>query len=403
MLQYKDFNHKGVLIQIDDVPDALTDIRANTPFEWQDTADDRLVFVCIEREIVEVFDTTGKLADNDIRTAYIGEGVDEEFDGYPILRYMSYVEFDPKDKVFMPSNRRALVAKGIIETAKCLVDGYYCEYALADIRSDSKDYYNIIYGMRDVREDLEDECIEQSIDSIFHELGIYRIFLSKDMEKLRFAYRKDMERRYFAFYRLDIMLSDFYDDSEMELTKEELEDIIIVAISFQEFYWDILALYSGRTMLEQGAFVLLRNDKYRLAFDRSFDYMVYAIDKFAQTAKRIYVNNDRYHDNLLEQFNYIKAYFIGEDEVDDDEYYELYGDEYEEDNSEYQEPYLWLDDVSDEPEAIVDALQRLSNQLTSNGYEKPPSPMEQLEQTLEEWVASSEHNNLFDHERGKHL
>lgn len=79
MLQYQDFNHKGVLIEIGDVPDTLTDIRANAPFEWQDTADDRFVFVCIERKIAEVFDVTGKLASNNIRIAYIGQEVNEEF------------------------------------------------------------------------------------------------------------------------------------------------------------------------------------------------------------------------------------------------------------------------------------------------------------------------------------
>lgn len=348
MLQYTDFNHKGVLIQIDDVPDALTDIRANTPFEWQDTADDRFVFVCIKRKIVEVFDTTGKLAENDIRTTYIGQEVDEEFyEWYPVLRYASYVEVNPNDDVFSEFVWRANVAHRLVMMAECIVNEEH--RVLGDIDSDIFNYVS------DNLSGDSDTCLEGTIDALMWDMEFYDDFFGT-IDSIGRAYH-EYTSDYFAPYRIEWYIDEIKSDSDYleEILQQAIDDGYLDRVqTYYETFLSWFAVYSARLMLERGAFELLR---YSDAFYDDSDYLAYAINKFLQIATEEYVNEHQY--GAVTQLDALKEYF-GE-----------------------TEGFEWIKEVPSEHTQFIPTLRRLSEAL-GNDYQV--SPMEEFECKAKIWA-----------------
>lgn len=349
MLQYNDFNHKGVLIQIDDVPDALTDIRTNTPFEWQGTADDRFVFVCIERKIVEVFDTTGKLADNDIRTAYIGKEVDEEFYNlYPILRYMDRVEFDPNDEnAISEFDWRAGVATRLLEMAQSIANDEH--RTLGDISSGILDYVS------DNLSGDSGECLESTIDALIWDMEFYDDFFGI-VDSAGRAYHEHTSD-YFAPYRIEWYMDEIAEsDPDLgETLQEAIDDGHFGRV--QEHYETFLswfAIYSARLMLERGAFVLLEyGDEMRI----NDSYLTDAIDKFLQTTTEEYINE--HQAGAVNQLNALKEYF-GE-----------------------AEDFEWIKEVPSDHTEFIPTLKRLSAAL-GNDYQV--SPIEEFEHKVKMWA-----------------
>lgn len=367
MLQYDNFNHKGILIEIGDVPDALTDIRAKTPFRWQKTADDRLVFVCVERKIVEVFDTTGKLADNNIRTAYIGQEVDEEFNGDPCLRYMSYVEFDPKHWDIFPFDKKAWVANFILEVAKDLTNGEG-EASLPDIDSNPWSY-EFYFFVSDNHTGNSDKCLEKNLDFLFdNNSDIYEDFLPPLREGVE-AYREQTDD-YFAPYRLEWYIDDF-DEELAEDLQAKIDDGTMDKM--QRLYDEVSALlktYSTRMVLEQGVFILLEGDCCAAVDDllNGQDYLAYAIDKFLQTTTEEYINE--HQEGAVNQLNALKEYF-GKDT-----------------------DFEWIKEVPSDHTEFIPTLKRLSAAL-GNDYQE--SPMEELESAVKRWASNIRTNDLFEY------
>lgn len=374
MLQYTDFNHKGVLIQIDDVPDALTDIRANTPFEWQDTADDRFVFVCVERKIVEVFDTTGKLAGNDIRTAYIGQEVNERFyEWNPVLRYLSYVEFDPKDEdVISPYIRKSDAADCILETAQSLTsrDG---QELLPDIYADTF-HDNFKFFVSDNYSEDSDTCLEANVYYIIG--GGYDYFMPPGMKYA--DYWGEVRGEYFAPYRIEWLLDECDNDEEAEHIQKVLDDGTMERA--QEIYGVVLnhlGTYSTRMMLERGVFILLK-EPYCAALDgcgksNAQNYLAYAIHKYLQNPTEYGSNNevyniDDYEEALCVQLKALKEYF-GE-----------------------KSGFEWIKEVPSEHTQFMPTLKRLSETL-GNDYQV--SPMEELESEVKRWANDIHNIELF--------
>lgn len=349
MLQYQDFNHKGVLIEIGDVPDALTDIRANTPFEWQDTADDRFVFVCIERKIAEVFDVTGKLADNDIRIAYIGQEVNEEFyEWYPVLRYMSYVEFDPKDdSVVYEFGWRANLADRLVGMAECIANGEH--RVLGDVDSDIFNYVS------DNLSEDSDTCLESTIDALMWDMEFYDDFFGIINSAGR-AYQECTDD-YFAPYRIEWYVDEIVESDDWlgEVLPQAIDDGHLDRVqSYYETFLSWFAVYSARLMLEKGAFKLLR---YSDVFYDDSDYLAYAIHEFLQIATEEYINE--HQEGVVNQLNALKEYF-GE-----------------------KEGFEWIRKVPSDHTAFVPTLRHLSETL---GDDYHVSPIEEFEHMVKMWA-----------------
>lgn len=371
MLEYEDFNHKGVLIQIDDVPDALTDIRAKTPFRWQKTADDRFVFVCVERKIVEVFDTTGKLAGNDIRTAYIGQEVDEAFDGWSlVLRYLSYVEFDPKDEdVISPYIRKSNAVACILGAAKSLTNGGG-QASLPDIYENTYSQ-GFKFFVSDNYSGDSDECLEANV---YYVIGDdYDYFMPPGMTYA--SYWGEVREEYFAPYRIEWLL-DECDDETAEDIQKVLDDGTMERA--QEIYGVVLShlgTYSTRMVLERGAFILLE-EPYCEALDKrnAHNYLAYAIHKYLQNPTEYDSNNevgydiDDYEGALCVQLNALKEYF-GK-----------------------KSGFEWIKEVPSEHSEFIPTLKRLS-EILGNDYQV--SPMEELESEVKRWTNDIHNIELF--------
>lgn len=372
-----EFKHKGVLVGLHN--DHLSDIYAEAKFDWQQNADsDGLVFVYGD-EIVDVFDMTGKLADDEIRTAYIGADVEDVKS--IAFEFVPYIDIDvdniSKTERLIEHLNRVLV---ILEALEYMTRGEYCQTIMADI--DSPSYGSDLgYYVSDHIHEYSKKCLGANIDSALGWLGLYDSFLPDAMERARLKYWEHCSDDYFAPYRLEWLLEDEsgdedeyddeYDDDDdddddnlLEELRQLQEDGVIKEFDdFQGMYMGAAARYFARLMLERGAFTLLdtsyRDALYSETLNNNVGYIIYAIDKFLETADQAYI--DEHKDGAVMQLEAIKAYF---------------GDS-----------HAWLKEQSDDE--FLSALKRLSSELKANVDEplyEELSPLEELKKTFAHWV-----------------